>query len=817
MFIGSLDMVHTLAYTGMGVFQGYGTNLPTQLWISARYMEGVSLLVAPFFLKRRLNINFTILIYISVFSFLILSTFYWGVFPTCFNEQTGLTIFKEISEFLIIGILLVSLILLLRQRNKFDSKVLNFVSWSIGLTMASELMFTMYTGPYEAANMFGHFFKLISFYLIYKALIEIGLRHPYNLLFRDLKQSELELQKARDELEMKVRERTAELAQSEERFRMMAETIPDVFWMSTPGVEKMLYVSPAYEKIWGRSLEDLYKSPKSFIDAVHPEDLKKVVAALGDHAKGFWNLEYRISQPNGSIRWIMDRGFPVCDRQGNIILMTGVATDITPLKLTEKTLLDNSRKIEAFFKHAITPLVFLDREFNFIQVNEAYAKACQKDISDFPGHNHFEFYPHEENQRIFEEVVRTKTPYQASAKPFSFTDHPEWEITYWDWTLVPILDEAEEVEFLVFSLKDVTERIQAELFLKEKDQYLRTIVSNAPIVLFATDERGTITVSEGRGLDALGQKPGESVGTNVFEKYRDQPEIVKNIRRALRGESFAAEIELSGSVVFDTTYSPIRDERNDVCGVIGTSVDITERKRAEERILADQEQLRTLTAELLATQERERRKIATELHDSVGQILAFLKIELGDLLRSEVSKESINTLRHLREQVEQAIKQTRTLTFEMSPPELYTLGLSYAIEELAQRFAEERGLTCTVDVHDSSYPLSEQMKILLYRSVRELLVNAVKHAQAESVQIIIRRVDNDIEITIEDNGVGFDTSLRDGTRHTKPPGLGLFSIIERLKQMGGKLDIHSSCGKGTKIILLAPLEHKVLKERSKEG
>jgi len=239
--------------------------------------------------------------------------------------------------------------------------------------------------------------------------------------------------------------------------------------------------------------------------------------------------------------------------------------------------------------------------------------------------------------------------------------------------------------------------------------------------------------------------------------------------------------------------------------------------QSEERVLADQEQLRTLTAELLATQERERRKIATELHDSVGQILAFLKIELGDLLRSEVSKESINTLRHLREQVEQAIKQTRTLTFEMSPPELYTLGLSYAIEELARRFAEERGLACTVDVHDSSYPLSEQMKIILYRSVRELLVNAAKHAQAESVQIIIRRVDDNIKITIEDNGVGFDTSCLNGMLHTKSSGFGLLSIKERFKQMSGKFDIHSSYGKGTKIILLAPLEHKVLKERSKEG
>ncbi len=111
------------------------------------------------------------------------------------------------------------------------------------------------------------------------------------------------------------------------------------------------------------------------------------------------------------------------------------------------------------FLHALTPLVLLDRDFNFIRVNEAYAKACGREVGDFPGHNHFEFYP-SDARTIFEDVRRTKEPITVEARAFEFPDHPEWGITYWDWNLSPVLDESGEVEALVFSLQDVTERVR---------------------------------------------------------------------------------------------------------------------------------------------------------------------------------------------------------------------------------------------------------------------------------------------------------------------------------------------------------------------
>ncbi len=137
------------------------------------------------------------------------------------------------------------------------------------------------------------------------------------------------------------------------------------------------------------------------------------------------------------------------------------------LQEAQEKFMKQSRILESFFTSTITPLVFLDRAFNFLRVNEAFARVCSREIGEFPGRNYFELYPHDKAEAVFRRVVATKAPHQATASSFTFLDHPERGITYWDWTLTPLLNEAEDVEFLVFSLDDVTERRLAEQQLRQ--------------------------------------------------------------------------------------------------------------------------------------------------------------------------------------------------------------------------------------------------------------------------------------------------------------------------------------------------------------
>lgn len=233
--------------------------------------------------------------------------------------------------------------------------------------------------------------------------------------------------------------------------------------------------------------------------------------------------------------------------------------------------------------------------------------------------------------------------------------------------------------------------------------------------------------------------------------------------------------------------------------------EITERVKAEKQIIDNQEKLRALASELIVVEERERRQVATQLHDSIGQLLAFSKKELGALLLN-VDGSVKTSIQEVWELIKQAVQETRTLTFDLSPSTLYQIGFDAAVEELAEDFSKKGKFVYnySCDLPPKTFP--EQDKILFYRSIRELLINISKHSQAKNVDIDIKKLNNKIQITVKDDGVGFDVGSLNGKNGKE--GFGLFSIRERLEALGGNLKIQSVIGNGTAVTLSAPLDLK---------
>jgi signal transduction histidine kinase len=231
LFVGGVDLLHTLAYNGMGVFPEYGANLATQLWIATRYMLSFSFLAAVFFVNRKFRPKLVIAGYAVVTALLFGSIFYWGNFPIAFTDGVGLTPFKVASEYVISLILLLSIGLLIRKRVEFSGKVVKLMAAAMAVAIAAEMAFTLYTDVYGVANMIGHLLTVVSFYLIYKALIETGLTKPYDLLFRNLKKNETALTNYAAELTVvnnRLEQEVSERKKAEEALRQHDENLEDL-------------------------------------------------------------------------------------------------------------------------------------------------------------------------------------------------------------------------------------------------------------------------------------------------------------------------------------------------------------------------------------------------------------------------------------------------------------------------------------------------------------------------------------------------------------------------------------------------------------
>ena len=228
--------------------------------------------------------------------------------------------------------------------------------------------------------------------------------------------------------------------------------------------------------------------------------------------------------------------------------------------------------------------------------------------------------------------------------------------------------------------------------------------------------------------------------------------------------------------------------------------------RLDRAVREQTSKLRSLASELSLAEEKERRRIAVGLHDDIGQNLYASKMKLEWLFGTVSPDDLDGSIKEVIENIDQTIHHIRTMTFELSPPVLYELGFGPALKSLTDHFTEQFGISSFYENDNHPKPLSIDVQVLLYQSVRELLTNIVKHARAHMVEVSVRRDVHNIRIDVNDDGLGFNTS-QVSSNIGADSKFGLFNIRERLVFLGGRLDIKSTEGQGTRVSLVTPLQN----------
>jgi PAS domain S-box-containing protein len=366
---------------------------------------------------------------------------------------------------------------------------------------------------------------------------------------------------------------------------------------------------------------------------------------------------------------------------------------------------------------------------------------------------------------------------------------------------------------IVFSFRDVTERRRAERALENSLSLLGATLESTADGILVVDMNGVNRNFNSRFLEIWNLTPEMMVSLDKSEvltfRMNQLKDRERNIERTRLINSdpdreWMDVLEFSDGRVVER-YSRPQKLGEKTVGKVLSYHDITERRRIEKSILESREQLRSLTSQLSLAEERERRRIANQLHDRVGQSLLASKMKLGTARESELPKALEEPLDEVYRLIEQTIRDVRSLTFELSPPILYMLGFEAAVEWLTEQAEKQYGIKCEFEDDGAVKPLDDDIRVLLFQNVRELLVNVCKHSQAQNAKVYVSLEDDAIRVSVEDNGVGFDASGVE-THWDESSGFGLFSIRERLNQFGGGFEIDSEPGRGTRITLTAPLK-----------
>ena len=571
---------------------------------------------------------------------------------------------------------------------------------------------------------------------------------------------------------------------------MLVEAMPLVAYLDTCGYlqderDGLRWISPRIHELTGYTQEE-WQDEHRWESVLHPDDRERVVA-LHDEFLGsgddHWECEYRVLTKAGQSIWVRDVETVVRGDGGRPLQRQGSLEDIT-LRIEAEDRLRRSEHLYRLLAESVPDAGFalFDRELRYALAAGPVFRAAGADPAQLEGRPLGSTGSNtEEVRRLREAVTRALAGERADLNLSLGGRRVRSHIG-------PVSVDGEIVGALVMSL-DVTDQAQMA-------SSYRMLTQSFPggIAMFDFDLR--YTSAAGQLIDSLELSP--LIGRSVGEAIAD-PSLATAARAALDGQTVVRPASLGG-VDVELELSPARDTTGQITGGLMVARDVTERNTAQAALRESEERREQVLAAMLRAEDEQRARIAADLHDDTVQVMTAALLSL-DRVTGAIGRGDVATALHAasgyRDVLAQAMERTRRMMFELRPPALINSGLAAALSDLLDEASRETGFTAHLDCSRARF--GDTVESLVYRAMAEGVANVRKHAGASNVWLVCREVGSRLEVSLRDDGCGFDTDQPGGQRRRLH--LGLDSIAERVRLAGGRFAIHSEPGDGTLLSL----------------
>ncbi|OGC00711.1 hypothetical protein A2V82_03045 [candidate division KSB1 bacterium RBG_16_48_16] len=590
-----------------------------------------------------------------------------------------------------------------------------------------------------------------------------------------------------------------QLRKSKEQYQLIVENVKELV-VKVDASGRFIYVSPTYCEMFGKTEQELIGQP--YLPLVPEEDRAETIKMSKQLRQPPFTgyIEQRALTREGW-RWLSWSAKTIRNDQGEVEAVVVSGRDITEKKTTELRLKESETRFRDTIERSIDAFYSVDEHNRFSYINKAFTTTFGYTLEDLQHHS-FEHITTPgfkmESNMMFKHVMSGATIAAQEIKLLTKTRNARWATV----NARRVIRDG-YVKGIEGFIKDIHSQKKALEQLSKSEARYRTLFGNLPYEAFSINEYNVFSEANEKFLsswgDVIGKRLDEAIPFfPVADLFMETLGKIKNQHSSLSMEYSITRNE-HNTVYYQTIMSPVITEQGQMLSVVGVNIDITDQVNAIE-------QSKSLSAKLVETQEEERMRISKEIHDSIGQYLTALKLEIAaaEALLSTDSARGRDMLAKAKKTVSETISIARDMVQNLRPPSLDDFGLIVALKDYINDYSQKWNIPVRFKPADLTDKLSKTAETAFFRITQEALTNILKHSKTAKVTIRVFDYENHCHLVIVDNGIGFDLeALTDDSRATK---FGILGMKERAEFVDGSFNIYSKPGKGTKISVKIPLK-----------